>query len=214
MTTKGDLRSAIERDLKPARPLLSPAVRVLALAPIAVATMIAVPGLQFFRSDVAALGVIRTWGLSMIEAVVGLTIVALALRESIPGRALSSPVVVLTFVAGLAAPFAMVAATAQGFDVGAGSGDGWGANVACFRTSLVAALPALLAATILVARAFPLRPGIAGALYGLGCGVMADAGLRLFCEYSIPSHFIPAHAGPVAAAMLVGAAIAPAIRRP
>ena len=44
-------------------------------------------------------------------------------------------------------------------------------------------MPALIVAALLAARAFPLRPGVAGALYGLGCGLIADAGLRLYCEY-------------------------------
>ena len=47
-------------------------------------------------------------------------------------------------------------------------------------------MPALIVAALLAARAFPLRPGVAGALYGLGCGLIADAGLRLYCEYTAP----------------------------
>ena len=42
-------------------------------------------------------------------------------------------------------------------------------------------------------RAFPLRPRIAGALYGLGAGLMADAGWRLFCHFSNPAHVFGAH---------------------
>ena len=60
----------------------------------------------------------------------------------------------------------------------------------CFRTSALAALPAVIASGVLAARAFPLRPAIAGALYGLGSGLIADAGLRLFCEYSVPTHVL------------------------
>ena len=59
--------------------------------------------------------------------------------------------------------------------------------------TILTALPAMLLASWLVARAFPLRPRIAGALYGLGAGLMADAGWRLFCHFSVPSHVFGAH---------------------
>jgi len=45
----------------------------------------------------------------------------------------------------------------------------------------------------LAARAFPLRPRLAGALYGIGAGLMADAGWRLFCHFSGPAHVLGAH---------------------
>jgi hypothetical protein len=54
----------------------------------------------------------------------------------------------------------------------------------------------------------PLRPGVAGALYGLGCGLIADAGLRLYCEYSAPLHVLVAHGGAIVGAMMAGALVA------
>jgi len=85
-------------------------------------------------------------------------------------------------------------------------------GVACFRTSAVAALPALIASAILSARAFPLRPVVAGALYGLGCGLIADAGLRLWCEFSAPSHVLSAHVGAIVLCMLLGAFVSLKLR--
>jgi hypothetical protein len=84
----------------------------------------------------------------------------------------------------------------------------------CFRAAWLASLPALLASTALVARALPTRPVVAGALYGLGSGLMADAGLRLFCDFTAPTHFIAAHAGAVVAAIGAGALLGRLIRRP
>jgi hypothetical protein len=38
--------------------------------------------------------------------------------------------------------------------------------------------------------------------------LIADAGLRLYCEYSQPEHVILAHGGAIAASIVVGVALA------
>jgi hypothetical protein len=83
----------------------------------------------------------------------------------------------------------------------------------CFTGSLVSALPMVGLAGALAARAFPVRPAVAGALYGLGAGLIADAGWRLFCEFGAPSHVLVAHLGAVVASMGCGAALAAVIAR-
>jgi len=206
------LREAIARDLQPARPLLPPSLRALVFAPLALATMVAVPSVYFFRPDLAELGVFRAWGLSIAEVIIGLTIVALALRESIPGRALSKRTVATAVLGGIATPLLIYLITSERFDIGVPPRAQLYVSFICFRTSLGAAVPALLVVTALVARAFPLRPGVAGLLYGLGCGVIADAGLRLYCEFTMPSHVIAAHGGAVVAAMFVGPLLASLVR--
>lgn len=203
-----ELRNAIAKDLKPARPLLPPSTRALLLAPLALATVVAVPSFYLFRPDLAELGVIAAWGLSFVEAAVGLAIVGLALRESIPGRALSGGAVCLTVAVGLGLPLLVYVVTAQRFDIGVPPRAQLYVAYLCFRTSLGAAVPALMATTVLVARAYPLRPGVTGVLYGLGCGVIADAGLRLYCEFTMPSHVLTAHGGAIVAAMAIGPALA------
>ena len=207
-----ELRDTVARDLKPARPLLPPAVRALLLAPLAMATVVAVPSIYFFRPDFDALGVRRAWGLSIAEVVVGLVIVSLALREAIPGRRLSRATVALAIAAGLAVPMLIYVITSDRFDIGVPPRAQLYVAYLCFRTSLGAALPGLLVVTALIARAFPLRPGVAGALYGLGCGIVADAGLRLYCEFTMPSHVIAAHGGAIVAAMVVGPLLATIVR--
>ena len=207
------LRDAIKRDLRPARPLRPPLVRALVLIPIAVAIVLSVPGLRFFRSDMAALGVLKAWGFSFGQALAGLLIVAVALRESIPGRGLSRGAAAATFAVGLVLPFALLVVTASAFDVGPGPGRALEEGIGCFRVSAISAIPALIAAAWLAARALPMRPALAGALYGLGCGLIADAGLRLFCEYTVPSHVLFGHGGGIIAAMVVGATVAKTIQR-
>jgi hypothetical protein len=193
---------------------MAPHVRALALAPIAIATIIAVPSLNFFRPDLAEVGVLRAWGLSLVEAAGGLAIIGLALRESVPGRALSRGTIAGAIAAGLALPVVVYFLTAERFDVGVQPRALPVVTAICFRTATAAAIPALIASTVLVARAFPLRPGVAGALYGLGCGIIADAGLRMFCEFTMPVHVIAAHGGAIVAAMTIGSLLARlAVRR-
>jgi Negative regulator of sigma F len=213
MTTPPKLRETIARDLKPARPLRSPWIRALTLLPIAAVVVIAIPSLHVFRSDLAALGIVRTWGFSFGQALAGVLIVATALRESIPGRTLSRAGLLLTFAIGLVVPFVVILLTATRFDIGSAPGQGFAEGASCFRLSAMAAVPALVAAAILTARALPVRPLVAGALYGLGCGLMADAGLRLYCDYTSPLHVLLAHGGAIGASLVGGVVIGSVSRR-
>jgi hypothetical protein len=84
---------------------------------------------------------------------------------------------------------------------------GWVGRI-CFVGTVVSALPLLGAAAVLAARALIVRPWSSGALYGLGAGLGADAGWRLFCHYSDPMHVFAAHTGGVLATTLIGVAVA------
>jgi hypothetical protein len=212
MNAPPDLRAAIERDLKPARPLAAPGRRALALVPIAVAIVIGVPALYAFRPDLSIIGFVRAWGFSIGQAAAGCTIVAAALRESIPGRTLSRKALAATIAVGIALPAAVLLLTTSSFDVGPADHAAWEGFV-CFRTSALAALPALVFASALAARAFPVRPAAAGALYGLGAGLMSDAGLRLYCDYSVVTHVVFSHMGAVVGVTLAGAALASIVQR-
>ena len=204
----------MRRDLRPTRPLRPPSVRALVLIPLAVAIVLSVPGLRFFRPDMQAIGFVKAWGFSFGQALAGLIIIAVALRESIPGRGLSRGAITATFVIGLAIPIALLAVTASAFNVGPDPDHALEEGIGCFRVSAISAIPALLAAAFLAARAFPMRPALAGALDGLGCGLIADAGLRLFCDYTEPAHVVFGHGGAIVAAMVFGAVVAKFIPRP
>jgi hypothetical protein len=54
---------------------------------------------------------------------------------------------------------------------------------------------------------------VAGALYGLGAGIMADAGVRLFCRVSEPSHVLIAHGGAILSLVALGALAASLVER-
>jgi hypothetical protein len=212
MTAPRGLRDVVARDLKPVRPLRPPLVRALALVPLTVAIVVAVPALHFFRMDMAAIGFVRAWGFSIGQAVAGIVIVVAALREAIPGRSLPGAAVAAIVACGLLIPAALLLLTSSRFDIGPAPGQAWADGIGCFRVSATAAVPALMVAAFLAARALPLRPSVTGALYGLGGGLIADAGLRLYCEYSQPAHVVLAHGGAIAASMVAGIALAWAAR--
>jgi len=207
MSAPADLRDLIARDLAPARPLAPPSTRALALLPIAAVVVASVPLLHELRPDLASIGVLRAFGFSIVQAIAGIAIVAAALRESVPGRQWTVRQVSLLIAGGIALAALLPGLAASAFDVAPGAHSAAAVGVSCFRTSAVAALPALMASAILSARAFPLRPAVAGALYGLGCGLIADAGLRLWCEFSAPEHVLVAHVGAVVVAMAFGAIV-------
>jgi hypothetical protein len=213
VSAPNDLRDKIQGDLRPTRPLRPPLVRALVLMPLAVAIVLSVPGLRFFRSDMQAIGLLKAWGFSFGQALAGLVIIGVALRESIPGRGLSRGAIAATIAIGLAIPFALLAVTASAFNIGPEAGRGFEEGIGCFRVSAISAIPALIAAAFLAARALPTRPALAGALYGLGCGLIADAGLRLFCEYTVPTHVLFGHGGAILGAMAFGAIVAKIIPR-
>jgi hypothetical protein len=83
----------------------------------------------------------------------------------------------------------------------------------CIGTAVTFSIPALIAPACLVSRALPNRPGLTGALCGLGVGVMADAGLRLFCWDGDYVHRLVAHGGAILLLVALGAICATVIER-
>jgi hypothetical protein len=209
-----DLRAIVSIDLRPVRPLWPPSRRALALTPLAIAIVIGIPLVNFFRSDLAALGVVKTWGLSVAESAAGLAIVALGLREAIPGRALRRRALLIASLAGLALPLVIYRVTTDTFTVGPRTWAQWRFGMACFRTSVLAATPVLLVSAFLTKRAFPLHRVATGILWGLGCGLIADAGLRLYCEFTTLPHMLLEHFSAVVVSMILGVVMASVVAPP
>ena len=197
------LRAMIAAELTPVRPLRPPLVRGLMLVPVACVLLVAAPLVFDFR-DLAALGWSWSWGASILQLGAGFALVVAALRESIPGRAWSRPALVML----AAAPIAIV--TAIGLVSWQRSpiiltGPGLLVGAICLTASAITALPATCLAVLLALNAYPTRPAITGWLAGLGGGLLADAGWRLFCHFSEPAHVLSAHLGGVVVAGAVGA---------
>ena len=151
------------------------------------ATVVAVPVGDFLPIRHGAAGCLRALGTVVCRSAGGhASSSRLALRESIPGRALTRRALALVFRGRARAAVRDPGADHDVlFDRPGPASTGANGRSASGRR-LRRRFPPLLVATLLVARAFPLRPGMAGALYGLGCGLVADAGLRLYCEFTVP----------------------------
>lgn len=197
-----DLRARLESDYQPVRVLRSPLSRGVWVMPIALVALFAAPVAFTVRPDAVNLGWSGVWGLSLIQSVLGLAVVIAALRESVPGRGWSRRAIALW----LAIPIAVViAVTLFSWNVSPVllRSEWWLISGVCFAGSAATALPVVALAAILASRAYPTRPAIAGLLLGLGAGLIADAGWRIFCHFSEPSHVLSAHL----AAVIMSAAI-------
>jgi hypothetical protein len=207
MSLPTELRARIEADYEPVRPLPAPFVRALAVAPFAIVALLAAPLFFNVRSDADRLGWAMTWGMSLVQVVFGFIVITAALRESVPGRAWSPSALIAWVSVPLVLLVAVTFASWQASQVPLQRG-WWTIGLVCVAGSAATALPVIALANVLAARAYPTRPAIAGLLLGVGAGLMADAGWRLFCHFSEPSHVLSAHLGGVALAALAGAALA------
>ena len=200
------LRDRLAEDYRPVRALRSPWFRAIAVVPLGVVALVAAPMAFNVRVDASRIGWIGLWGLSIVQAAVGLSVVAAALRESIPGRSWTRPAIALW----LSLPIAvMIAVTMFSWAASpiALRREWWAIWGVCFSGSAATALPVVALASILAARAFPTRPALAGALLGLGAGLMADAGWRIFCHFSEPSHVLSAHLAAVVMSTAIGSLV-------
>jgi hypothetical protein len=206
-----DLLSAVRGDLHAVRPLHSPARRALALLPFGLALVVAIPSFWGWRGNLSDMGAAAAWGLSALQALAGMLIVGLALREAVPGRELTRRALGVTALAALVlvAGITLVTSAIAPVTVRPGVWLRWAWE--CFEVAFVSAVPALAAIGWLASRAMPTRPAVAGAIYGLGAGIIADAGTRLFCWVSTPSHVLVAHGGAIVALAGLGALAATAV---
>ena len=158
------------------------------------------------RSAGCSRGARRGWALA------GVALVAAALRESVPGRNWSSAALALIAAAAVALVIAVSVASWHASPVTLGRA--WlTVGAICFVASALSALPVTIVAALLALSALPTRPAVTGLLAGLGGGLMADAGWRLFCHFSDPPHVLASHLGGVVAAALIGAALTPMLAR-
>jgi hypothetical protein len=202
------IETAIKADLRPVAPLPSPARRTVRLAPLAALTLIAASAVFPFRDDGQRLGWVMTWGTSVAQAGFALALIALALREAVPGRTTGGSALLTAAISVLAFSVALTLRTFAISPTGIlPEHVAWVGQVCLFGV-VASALPLLGVSSLLAARAFMVRPWSSGALYGLGAGLAADAGWRLFCEFSEPAHVFPTHTGAVVIVTLLGAVIA------
>src|SRR6187399_637915 len=203
----------VRRDLRPVRPLAAPLVRALIVLPVGIALLAGLPLSWGLRRNIGELAPWASWGLSGLESLAGLLIVGAALSEAVPGRRLSARAVTLTLLAGALVPAALMLITSWLAPAEEPPGVTVRFAIECFDQILLWAMPAVAVPAWLAARAWPERPAVAGAFYGLGTGVMADAGARLFCWVSSPLHVLLSHGGAIVAVTIGGAFVATLVDR-
>lgn len=206
------LRAAIARDLAPAPPLPPPLMRLMAVLPLALLLLVAAPLTFEFRVDLGRLGWTMGWGFSVAQIALGLALIAAALREAIPGRTWSRAGLA-GWIAIALAGFACVTIASWMASPVRLRGGWWGVSALCLMGSAAGALPVVALGSVLAARAWPTRPAIVGLLVGLGAGLLSDAGWRLFCHFSEPSHVLAGHLGGLVVAALIGAGLMSLLRR-
>ncbi len=200
------LRARILESWAPVVPLRSPWRRAAWLSPLA-ALMAGVAAIDWGpQRDWADPGFAWTAASSGLQWLAGLGLLAVALREAVPGRALGRRRTLLALGAilgvlalNLVAKDALTAAIVP-------PGREWRFWVLCLRGSLLLTVPVLALATLLAVRAFPTRPAWAGTLAGLAAGVLTDAGWRLGCFVTETAHVAGAHWLAIAVSGAVGAA--------
>jgi hypothetical protein len=203
MSVPAGLRERLAADYGPVRVLRSPWRRALAIVPLAIVALVAAPA-AFDVRPAATLGWLGVWGLSMAQSVIGVLVIGAALRESIPGRDWSRGAIALWLAMPLAAIVAITMLSWTASPVVLRNG-WWLVGGICFAASAATALPVVALASILASRAYPMRPLIAGGLLGLGAGLTADAGWRIFCHFSEPTHVLSAHLAAVIVSAIIGA---------
>jgi hypothetical protein len=203
-----ELRSAIARESGPVRPLRSPWVRALPVALLLAGLLVVlsrVPDFVVFWDDAPAT-VAWLWSLCFAQALVGLALIALSLREAVPGRAIPSSAVAGVF-AGAFALQGVLAWLTHGVATGpAYDASMFWAGMSCARTEMLLGLPALVVTIWLAFRAYPVRPARAGLLGGLGAGLFADGVQHLSCPMSDLRHVLVWHVAGMLGLALVGAA--------
>jgi hypothetical protein len=202
------LHEQIGSDFGPVRPLAHPGRRAGWLIPLAVAVTVTAPVLGGGRPDLGGSGLVMTWGVTALQALVGMWVLRLALREAVPGRAVP-PRLLTAAVAGACLVVVLITLSTNAVsptDVPPGKGYQYWQE--CVIGPIVFASPLLLAAVMMAVRAFPTRPALTGALCGLSAGVLSDAGWRLSCGVSDPTHVLGSHGVAIAALACGGALLA------
>ncbi len=211
------LRRAVEAEMRPVKPL-PPVWRrtlgVVAVAALAVAAALATYSLRY---DLDAIPEWLSWGCSALQFIVGILLVGLALREAVPGRAVTTGAAAAALGLGFAFQLIVGVVTWLASPGAPFSWSGFSGGVVCMRNEVTFALPALIVTLWLVVRALPLRPSMAGAFGGAGTGLVADAINHLICPMSDLRHVVVWHTGAVAMLALVGwlaGALWERVRRP
>lgn len=185
------LRQAIVRDLRPVRPVASPARRAAWLGALALAGILfgVVRALDFGAPSLVGLLVAAAeWGAA-------LALVWVAMREAVPGSSVGWTTALAMLGVGLStqlAAAALLSTTVGSSWLGDG---GFATGRQCLTGEGSLGLPLLAGSAWLLLRAFPLRARLASALGGAAAGLFADAAWHLVCVRTDLAHILVWHFG-------------------
>ena len=211
MRPPDSLRTYVAEHTRPVQPFRRPGQRLLAVGPVLLLVAAVGPAVLGLRSDLPQLGAVAGWGLSAAQILIAAFLVYAAFREVVPGQ--SIPIGTIWAAIGVAVVLhvgATLWSTALSPEVPPRP-ETVGAWRFCFTGVVIAGCLALPLLGALLLRGSTARPVLAGLLAGLGPGLTADGGWRLYCNYSQPTHVLPSHGGGALLLALVGLAVGLAI---
>ena len=198
------LRAVVERDCGTVQPLHPAWLRtVVAVGVLAVVLAFTLASASL-RCDIDRLPMWLSWGCSALQLALGVLLIAMALREAVPGAAV--PDGAIRWIAGTAFSVQVLVgvATAIYSPAVAVAGGEVTAGIGCLSHEALVVLPTFLVTLWLVFRALPLRAPVAGLLGGAGAAVASDAVLHLICPMSDLRHVLVWHTGAVVLFMAAG----------
>jgi hypothetical protein len=192
----------------PVRPLRSPFERALILAILALGLGALALVITSLRADLGKVSWAVAYGPASWELLAGAGVFWLAMRWSVPGSGVKysrssvflGTAMALALAAALAAPH-LVSPDHPGLCVGSAPGKG----LQCAGWQLVIAIPVFLVSLWFILRGATVSSVLAGALAGLGAGLLSDAAIHLHCPAIDPSHTVTWHLGAVALLTSMGA---------
>lgn len=208
-----ELRRAVAADLSPVKPLAPPGRRALVLAAWVPAAAFAVVTILHLRHDAPAMGAPLTWIPLAWAGAVGVSLVALALAEVIPGRARPRPVGIALLAAGAVGFGATSFLTSSATPGTVVANPLLTKGPACLTIETLLGLTALALVALLLRAAQPLRAAWALLLGGAGAGLLAEGVYRLHCSISDLRHVVPWHGGGIVLLVLLALAAAAAWER-
>lgn len=196
--------SASLRPVSPLPPVWTRALVAVAIGAVGLAAVVAAFKLSL-RPDMARIPAWLGWGCTALQLAVGTLLVAMALREAVPGRSIPGRTVGLAVATGVLMQVVVGIATWMASPgVAYAPGHAMALGIGCATHDLALALPALFITLWLVFRALPVRPAVAGLLGGAGAALVADAVNHLVCPMSDLRHVLVWHTGVLLALMAVG----------
>lgn len=189
----GAYREQIVGSLTPVRPLSRPSHRVWMLVPLGLLLASTAPLMIGSRGDLGRYAPLITWGVTALQSLLGVWLLALGFREAVPGRNVSTRALMLASALTASLVITVTFLTNAVSPTVVPPGREWQDWMECVVWPTALGAPFMILATLMAVRAFPTRPAIAGGLCGLSAGVLSDAGWRLSCWISSPAHIIESH---------------------